>query len=258
LALCTSYFKPDPAALITVMSTTYQLAQDVYACLADHRLVFSDLRADKYQCLNQANTRALLHALPGFQARDDTPLMAPSEAELKQAQSIVTALVRNGLLAGYGVFDKPVASLCIPVATCSLLSYRPAPAPRGHIGHWASFLHASLIASSKLRLQSFRRTLRGVENRKRRHRNSFSRDFDALSELVLVFHHLRPYYVREYLCRFDSLAMVEFLARYHHYPSWIFGVRSDPFAAHCWVQEGNCVLNDSVETLSSYTPIMVF
>jgi hypothetical protein len=34
-------------------------------------------------------------------------------------------------------------------------------------------------------------------------------------------------------------------------------VQTRPFAAHCWVQHGDIVCNDTVEHVSGYTPIMV-
>jgi hypothetical protein len=36
----------------------------------------------------------------------------------------------------------------------------------------------------------------------------------------------------------------------------VFGVQARPFAAHCWVQKGEVVFNDTVEHVSGYTPIM--
>lgn len=37
---------------------------------------------------------------------------------------------------------------------------------------------------------------------------------------------------------------------------WIFGVRTWPFLAHCWVQVGDRVVGDTRERVSSFTPIM--
>jgi hypothetical protein len=36
----------------------------------------------------------------------------------------------------------------------------------------------------------------------------------------------------------------------------VFGVREAPFTAHCWVQDGAVVLNDHLENVDLYTPIM--
>lgn len=58
-------------------------------------------------------------------------------------------------------------------------------------------------------------------------------------------------------CLFDSLTLINFLAYFGIFPQWIFGVRSDPFAAHCWVQQDGMVFNDSIEHVIRYKPIMV-
>jgi hypothetical protein len=67
---------------------------------------------------------------------------------------------------------------------------------------------------------------------------------------------LRPLYPRDYLCLFDSLALIEFLAQHGLYPTWVFGVTSDPFMAHCWVQEGDTLLNDTVAHVGQFVPLM--
>jgi hypothetical protein len=80
---------------------------------------------------------------------------------------------------------------------------------------------------------------------------------ERLREMVETFGRLRPYYPRAYLCLFDSLALVNFLAPYGAFPQWVYGVRLNPFAAHCWVQDSGVVLNDVVENVREYTPLMV-
>lgn len=37
---------------------------------------------------------------------------------------------------------------------------------------------------------------------------------------------------------------------------WVFGVRTWPFAAHCWLQLGDLVVGDRLERVRRYTPIM--
>lgn len=80
---------------------------------------------------------------------------------------------------------------------------------------------------------------------------------EAALPLLAVFDRLRLFYPRPYLCLFDSLALIHFLARFDLYPDWVFAVRADPFEAHCWVQADAVVLNDTVERVASLHPIMV-
>jgi hypothetical protein len=51
--------------------------------------------------------------------------------------------------------------------------------------------------------------------------------------------------------------MLYFLLREGFQPQWVIGVRSSPsFMAHSWIQHGGTVLNDSIDHVSVYTPIM--
>jgi hypothetical protein len=51
--------------------------------------------------------------------------------------------------------------------------------------------------------------------------------------------------------------MVRYLRRHQYFPDLVLGVRMMPFAAHAWVQDGDTVLNDTVDYVSAYTPILV-
>lgn len=245
----------DQSTLSTAMSpSAYQLAEDVYVCLVDSRLIFSDLRKDKYHCLNQANTLAALSLIPGFSGQDNALSPKPSGANEERTQVVARALADKGLLPT----DAEASPVCVPVPSVSLSSLKPDLALRHHMSYWASFFYASLQASGKLRLQSLRQTARGVENRRLLRSRSSSKNDERLRELVAIFDTLRPYYFTAYLCRFDSLALVEFLAHHNQFPRWVFGVRSQPFAAHCWVQEEDRLLNDSIDYVSQFTPMMAF
>ncbi|MFN7110069.1 MAG: lasso peptide biosynthesis B2 protein [Brevundimonas sp.] len=39
---------------------------------------------------------------------------------------------------------------------------------------------------------------------------------------------------------------------------WVFGVRTWPFSAHCWLQIDDRVIGDRLERVSAYTPIAAF
>jgi len=84
------------------------------------------------------------------------------------------------------------------------------------------------------------------------------RDIGEARELVLAFIFLRPVlFAGPDTCVLNALAFLDFLACYGWYPSWVWGVKSVPFSAHCWVQEGQVVLNDLTERVRGYTPILV-
>lgn len=58
-------------------------------------------------------------------------------------------------------------------------------------------------------------------------------------------------------CLTDSLALLHFLRRRSLSANLLFGVKLHPFAAHCWLQDGQMVLNDDSETAQGFTPVLV-
>ena len=59
------------------------------------------------------------------------------------------------------------------------------------------------------------------------------------------------------VCLQDSLGLLDYLAARRAFPDLVFGVKLAPFAAHCWVQANGVVLNETIDTASAYTPILV-
>lgn len=58
-------------------------------------------------------------------------------------------------------------------------------------------------------------------------------------------------------CLLDSLALLIHLGHCRLPAQLVFGISIDPFCAHCWVQAGDLVLNDTVGNVRAYTPIRV-
>ncbi len=58
-------------------------------------------------------------------------------------------------------------------------------------------------------------------------------------------------------CLSSSIALIDQLASAHLYPDLVIGVRMKPFGAHAWVQKDDTVLNDNIDTVLPYTPILV-
>ena len=239
-------------------TAAYNLSEDAYVCVADDYLVFSDLRSDKYHCLSRTNTEILLRSLPAFKPTGVQTNRDVRASDRIQAQRVVQALAKGRLIVDASEPGRTFAPIEMPEPSCSILS-QTTDSPTGcSLGESTSFLCSSLKASAKLRYLPLRQTVRGIERRKRQLCRSTRNDDDTLRRLVMIFNRLRPYYGRDYLCRFDSLALVEFLACYRQFPQWVFGVKSQPFGAHCWVQNGPCLLNDSIDYVRQFTPIMAF
>ncbi|MCC7266857.1 MAG: lasso peptide biosynthesis B2 protein [Caulobacteraceae bacterium] len=57
-------------------------------------------------------------------------------------------------------------------------------------------------------------------------------------------------------CLVRSFMLLRHLQRHGASAQWIFGVRTWPFRAHCWVQSGDVVLDDYWERLIPYRPLL--
>lgn len=58
-------------------------------------------------------------------------------------------------------------------------------------------------------------------------------------------------------CLLDSLTLLRWLGELRSGAALIFGVKLNPFAAHCWVQADDVVLNDRLENVAAFTPVRI-
>lgn len=201
------------------------------------RAVALDLRSDRYFLIAAEEARALRAAGPGTHG----------EAEL----SGLDALVRRRLIGeGEGLAIAPV------VAEPLVRSALEMEASGGHVG-WGEAAWSRGEAALCLRLLGLHRTL----TRWHRIREHFARKkLNPSSEQLAVqisqgFADARLLLPAKTLCVPDSLALARILWRRGIDADVLFGVRLAPFLAHAWVQRGDTLLSDTVNTVGEYTPV---
>ena len=69
------------------------------------------------------------------------------------------------------------------------------------------------------------------------------------------FARARRYVPTEPVCLLDSLSLLRFLSRRGLPANIVFGVTPEPFSAHCWIQAGDMVLNETLSDAHAHTPI---
>jgi transglutaminase superfamily protein len=233
------------------------LQSHVFLCQGKRHWVILDVDRDKYLCVDRQQFEALGPSLEGWSDRAG-PDRGDAAAISEDGDALAKDLLSLGILGKEAANAKDALPTAYPLPTEAIELDVPARPRRSSWTHAFSFFAASARASRELRRQPFRLTIESVRGRKRREAGRAApSEFERAQPLVSVFERLRLYYPRSYLCLFDSLALIHFLARFGVFPDWVFGVTADPFEAHCWVQSGNTVLNDRVERVSAFTPIMV-
>jgi Transglutaminase-like superfamily len=235
----------------------FGLAQHVFVCVNGEHLVLLDLKEDRYWALEAAQTAGLASFVDGWPvtATDSTD---SAETPSPEARGVIEVLQGRGILTDSASLGKDATPVTPIVASRELISDSGTTAgPR--IGNWWTFITASAFAKFALRTWSFERVIRRVKRRKElQEPKAAILDVDRARKLLEAFAAYRVFlFSSKDECLYDSLALIEFLARYGIYPDWNFGVQTRPFAAHCWVQHGDIVFNDTVEHVTGYTPIMV-
>lgn len=83
-----------------------------------------------------------------------------------------------------------------------------------------------------------------------------SQDEAKITELTRAFGRMLPWAPAQGACLYRSFYLLAFLRRHGLSASWVFGVQTYSFEAHCWLQSGDLVLDDHVEHVRSFAPIL--
>lgn len=81
-------------------------------------------------------------------------------------------------------------------------------------------------------------------------------DEGRLARAVDAFYRLLVFAPRQGVCLYRSFFLLQFLRARGLDARWVFGVRSWPFRAHCWLQAEDLVLDDSLDHVAAFTPIL--
>lgn len=236
----------------------YALAGHVFVCLNGEHLVLLDLKEDRYWALEAAQTAGLGSLVEGWPIRASDVAPSADSPPSPETSAAIEVLLGRGLLTQGNPPGKSATPVAATLPHRELMSDAEAPAGP-QVGNWVTFFATSTLAKLALRTRPFEHVIERVRRRKELMApKAAPLDAARARKLVEAFTRYRVFlFSSKDECLYDSLALLEFLARYGIYPDWVFGVQTRPFAAHCWVQYGDIVFNDSVEHVTGFTPIMV-
>lgn len=213
-------------------SLPVRLESDVHYCVAGAHAIFLSLRQDRYVALPASE----LGSTRAWRTLQGARLLARDAAE------------------GGKPFVPTHAA-----RPCRELHLRQwAPRPARHLPRLSRhFMWTIARAEWDLRTRRLDDIVAGVRRRRALIEIREASGRDALRRRTTEFQTLRPWYWRPYRCLFDSLALLNYLQRFDLDVSWVFGVRSEPFEAHCWLQIEAILVNDALDKIAAYTPILV-
>jgi hypothetical protein len=244
-----------------MIMSTYGIPNDVYTCESHGHVVFLNLKTGRYQAIPPELVGYLKELLESS-STDRHALnreILPASGSGDETTELAEMLEQQGLLvrgSSRGERPRTLSGVQIQVQKDEERDVLP----RLELLDLFNFVAAWLFSSFMFKFVPLRIIARRVQKRRRaaERRQVACNHPDEAINLTNVFLIIQPIFYRSRdMCLKNSLTMIEFLARYDVFPDWVFGVQLHPFAAHCWVQAGPTVLNDTAARVSSFTPIMV-
>ena len=235
------------------METKYHLSPQVFACLSGRHCMFLDLQRDSYFSVPREDIEALTPWIQNWSLTRCGP--SPSTPPPDSTVTLAAELLRAGILT-----ERAPTTIELPhraaAAAQDLASISPEAQEGGSVRPFFLATTALSRASWELQTASISRIVRAVQKTKYSAAISGPTDCNEAARLTAAFLKIRPFFPRNYCCLFDSLALLRFLSGFQLFPDWVFAVQADPFNAHCWVQAGTLVLNDHLDHVCGFTPIM--
>ncbi|HTU11567.1 MAG TPA: lasso peptide biosynthesis B2 protein [Allosphingosinicella sp.] len=213
-----------------------RLAPHVSFGLVGERPVFLDLARDRYLILD-GEAAAAFDRLRGPD---------PGLTEAQASRLVATGLFEQGPSPG------PIAPLAAPAATAQLELEGTGRAGIGdRLAAWRLLrrVHSELRSTPLLTLLLRRACLPSRPG---------AAEAGGAPALARRFLRGRASAPQKPRCLPDSLALWDWLQKRGIASSIIFGVKLDPFGAHCWVQHGALALNEALDRVAEYDAVGIF
>jgi hypothetical protein len=216
------------------MAHPLQPVQGVCFANVEDDTVVLDLSTDAYFCL------------AGLAGHLD---IRPDGALLASDAAVVTLLVENGLAQPGASIDRHTAP---PLP-------RPSRTSRSHaVAHPTSREFGDFITSTLHAAVAFpRRGVRQLIGPESDRPPPRPRCDEALIRRAVLFDRWLPWVPFQGQCLYRAYTLRRYLRAADLDAHWVFGVRTWPFAAHCWLQVDDLLLDDDLDRVRLYTPILV-
>jgi Transglutaminase-like superfamily len=244
---------------VSMFTRALWIAADVYLCITVDGAVLLDLKRDRYLGLARRETEMLGAVVQGWPALAWKPECGGlHETDLSEIEKVCAPLLKDGLLARERVVGREDPRVDMH---CDFISVGDELETHGplRMGHVLRFLRAFVWTRWQLRWRRIASTVEKVRSNKRAGvRAGKGWDVFEMAALIDAFRRLRPFaFAAEGHCLLHALTLVRFLSYYGCYPEWVFGVATQPWSAHSWVQWGRFLLDTNPEKICRHTPILV-
>jgi len=237
--------------------SVYYLPHYVSACISNNEIIFLDAKRDNYYSFPLPASK-LLAPLAETRSLDISKLTTLPEGNVFIENGILTKLIKEKMLICKQDNRKLFSSRQYhkPLSDCSNAHFTPFyPITFQYV---LLFLRAFFWAILTTKILGIYQTLEiTAKKRTNIRKNKPSITEGDLQEIMQIFRQIRIFfYTARNHCYFDCAVLSRFLKDSGYDAVWVFGVKTDPFEAHCWVQVNEVVMTDWQLTVDSFTPIM--
>lgn len=214
---------PEPEGVVAYLS------QHLHFAVVDEDVIVLDERTDAYSCLPGAGAVIQVHG---------ERIVGPG--------SVIAQLREGGFLGDPGparVRAPPAPTRALPLP----MSFEPNLTAATRF--WWSWWREGRRFESRSLVDL-------LATHRRRARSPGLADVE-IARLTSTFVQLLPWAPGQGACLYRAHLLRTLIRDAGGDAQWVFGVRTWPFAAHCWLQIGDAVLDDEPDRVGVYTPIMV-
>lgn len=223
----------------------YRLRENLSCCDVNGHMIFLDISQDRYFRL----TGPLEGAMRRFLAHESV------------SYTLLEHLATTRILTETSDQEAHTAIANIPRPTCSAIEQPIVSAgSRLSLAMVFEVMATIWLTQRQLKIRTLETNLDVANVYRCRKAGTGGVATTAAREVDLLkanwqFARARRYVPIEPICLLDSLSLLRFLSRRGLSANIVFGVTSEPFAAHCWVQAGDMVLNETLSDAVAHTPI---
>ncbi|MBN9145675.1 MULTISPECIES: lasso peptide biosynthesis B2 protein [unclassified Novosphingobium] len=220
----------------------YALRAGISFCEVSERLLFLDTVDDRYFCLQ-----------PGVEQSFRTMMNDRGQSFTLSHPHDLGGMLRSGVLLETAGPAVPVPFRSGHIARASLLDTPDQQVATGR------FLSAMIhIAGARLSLHCghLDDILTRLDHIKCPWPRSGKVELDPIQSMASAFEATSRFLRSHDKCLSRSLALARCLAAHNLPGDLVIGVKLRPFAAHSWVQSGPWLVNDRIDMIRAYTPIM--
>jgi hypothetical protein len=216
----------------------YRIRKGLHWCECSGRIVLLDMLEDRYSCLSRGASGAFLRLASGAMQAGDLEQLEP--------------LVAGGLLVDDPANGSMEQSSRIPAA---LGDHVEEPDPSAAIADLCAAIRAQLRWAILLKLRRLAHIVKSIERPAAAHAMPPGDADQLLQRLISAFASASLLIPAADRCLVRAFAFRAICMRRGIRPQLVFGVRLNPFHAHCWVQLDRRVLIGDFEQVCLFTPI---